>query len=487
MSQSVVPATILEPERRLPVTAQVDVLICGGGSAGVAAAVAAARGSASTMLVEATGFLGGVATAALVSEFGGQAGYEHMSGIAREMADRMIALGQATPGRYRTSFDPEAFKAVSLKMLGEAGARLLLYTMVVGAIVNDGALRGVIIENKSGRQAILAKAVIDATGDADVAARAGAPTVKGREKDGRMRPVSLFFRMANINVEELLGFMRASPQQFSPDPSKNIMDLDGEYPMLRPLGFFDLVREAKEKGEFPKECHYLRLDNLNLTEGIVTVNTTRVYDVDGTRAEDLTRAYVEGEDQASTIVSFLRKYVPGFSQSYLLDKAPMLGVRETRRIIGDYVLTEDDIVAAKVFPDVIGVPGYRHTRGNPVHSPDGQEGAASDIGNRRNIDELFVYGIPYRSLLPKGIEGLLAAGRCISATHEADGYTRVIPSCMLTGQAAGAAAALSALSGTTPRNVDVHRLQHRLLEQGVRLAIPAAAPTPVPAQRSSSL
>lgn len=388
--------------------------------------------------------------------------------------------GQATPGRYRTSFQAEAFKSLSLKMLGESGAHLLLYTMVVDSIVKDGAIRGVIIESKSGRQAILAVNVVDATGDADVAFRAGTSTVKGREKDGRMRPISLFFRMCHLQVEELLCYMRANPQQFSPDPSKNIMDMDSDPPMLRPLGFFDLVREAKKKGDYPEECHYLRLDNLNLAQGIVTVNATRVYDVDGTRAEDLTKAYFKGEEQAEKIISFLQKYVPGFSRACLLDKAPVLGVRETRRIVGDYVLTEDDIVQGRVFSDVICVSGYRHTRGNPVHSPDGQEGAESDAKNRRAVDRLFVYGIPYQSILPKGIEGLLVAGRCISVTHEADAYTRVLPSCMLTGQAAGTAAAISAINGVTPRNVDVGLLQNRLDEQGVRLVIPVASSVPMP-------
>ncbi|MCL4532383.1 MAG: FAD-dependent oxidoreductase, partial [Actinobacteria bacterium] len=292
MKMAAVPATVREPERQIPIAARVDVLVCGGGAAGFAAALASARSGASTMLVEVNGFLGGVATGALVSEFGGQAGYEHMSGIARETADRMIARGQATPGRFRTSFEPEGFKSTALEMLLEAGAQLLLYTLVTDALVTEGAIRGVIVENKSGRQAILAKTVVDATGDADVAARAGVPTVKGREKDGRMRPISLFFRVGNIDVEELLRFVRENPEQFSPDPSKNIMDLDRDPPMARPLGFFDLVRRAKEAGDYPEECHYLRLDNLNLAHRVVTVNTTRVYDVDGTRAEDLTLAYL---------------------------------------------------------------------------------------------------------------------------------------------------------------------------------------------------
>jgi hypothetical protein len=314
-----------------------------------------------------------------------------------------------------------------------------------------------------------------------VAGFAGAALVKGREADARMRPVSLFFRIGNIDVEELIRFIRENPDQFSPDPSKNILDLDRDPPMVRPFGFFDLVRRARERGDYPEECHYLRVDNLNLTQRIATINTTRVYDVDGCRAEDLTQAYIRATAQMLKIAAFLRSYVPGFSRAWLLDSAPSLGVRETRRVVGDYVLSEDDIVRSRAFPDVIGVPGYRHTRGQPVHNPDGQEGAEGDFCNRQAIDELFVYGIPYRCLLPRGVEGLLTAGRCISATHAGDGYTRVIPSCMLTGQAAGTAAALSAQSGVSPRDLDIVRLQHCLAEQGVRLAMPVAA-TPRPAR-----
>jgi len=295
-----------------------------------------------------------------------------------------------------------------------------------------------------------------------------------------MRPISLFFRVGNIDVEELLRFIQENPDQFAPDPSKNIMDLDRDPPMVRPMGFFDLVRQAKAKGDYPEECHYLRIDNLNLGQRMATINTTRVYDVDGSRAEDLTRAYLRGVEQMQKLLAFLRSYVPGFSRSYLLDTAPALGVRETRRVVGDYVLSEEDIVQARPFSDVIGVPGYRHTRGLPVHSPDGQEGAESDVANRQAIDELFVYGIPYRCLLPSGVEGLLVAGRCLSATHAADGYTRVIPSCMLTGQAAGTAAALSAQAGVTPRRLEVSRLQRSLAAQGVRLAAPVAAPQRLP-------
>jgi FAD dependent oxidoreductase len=469
-----VPTAIQEPARRISIAGRYDVLICGGGSAGLAAALAASRSGASTLLVELNGFLGGVATAALVSEFGGQAGYDYMSGVAKEMADRLIARGQATPGRFRTSFESEAFKHAALEMLQQAGAHLLLYTLIADAIVIDRCIRGVIVENKSGRQALLSKVVVDATGDADVAACAGASVVRGREGDGRMRPVSLFFRVGNIDVEQLLRFIRENPQQFAPDPSKNIMDLDRNPPMVRPMGFFDLVRQAKEKDDYPEECHYLRIDNLNLGQRMATINTTRVYDVDGTRAEDLTQAYLKGVEQMRRVLAFLNAYVPGFSHSYLLDTAPVLGVRETRRIVGEYVLSEADIVEARSFPDVIGVPGYRHTRGGAVHSPDGQEGAESDVVNREAIDELFVYGIPYRCLLPVGVEGLLVAGRCISATHAADGYTRVIPSCMLTGQAAGTAAALAAQADIFPRQVDVSRLQRSLAGQGVRLVAPVA-------------
>lgn len=462
------------PAQEVPVAARVDVLVAGGGSAGLAAAVAAARSGARTLLIERNSFLGGAATAGLVAEFGGQGGYENMSGVAREMADRMIARGGARKGKYRTSFELETYKTVSLNLMEESGARLLLYTATANVITEGKRVRGALIHNKSGFQAVLADVTIDTTGDADLAYWAGVPTVKGREGDSKMRPIGLMFRVGNIDIDRLLRYVKENPEEFSPDPSKNIMELDANPPMFRPMGFFSTVEKAKQAGEFPSDLHYLRLDNVNMAARTCIVNAVRVYGADATDGWQLTQAEMRAREQMHLLMRFLEKHIPGFENCFLIDAGANLGIRETRRIIGEYVLQEDDIMSGVWFPDSIGTPGYRHTKGMPVHSPDGREGAPDDIANRKVVDELVIYHIPYRSLVPLGVEGLLVAGRCISATHEADAVTRVQPSCMIMGQAAGTAAAMAVRQGCDVRAVPMPELQANLVAQGVRILFPQA-------------
>jgi hypothetical protein len=464
--------TVTEAMRETPVAYNKEVLVAGGGVAGISAALGAAKCGAEVLLVDSIAYLGGVATAALVSEFGGQGGYKAMSGVAKELADRLIASGGANPGHYRTSFDPELFKVVAFQMMREHGVQLLLHTWIAGTVVEDGRVQGVIVENKSGRQAVLAKRVVDATGDADVAFRCGCPCVKGREEDGKMRPFSLMFRMANVDVRTLLEYVKENmhdPTKFSPDPSKNIMDFDDEYSQFRPVGFFHLVTDAKDKGDLEQSFHYLRIDSVSTEKSTCIVNATRIYDVDGTKAEDLTFGYEEGLRQAYHLVNFLNKYIPGFSSAYLVQASPDLGVRETRRIVGDYILTKEDIVDGVDFPDAIAKPSVRFEPHADSHSPDGREGAVDHSYIRRDINTQYWFKIPYRSLLPKKVENLLVVGRCLSATHSADSWTRVIPACCQTGQAGGVAAALSLKNNVIPRHLDVTRLQRTLKDQGLRL------------------
>jgi hypothetical protein len=191
--------------------------------------------------------------------------------------------------------------------------------------------------------------------------------------------------------------------------------------------------------------------------------------VDGTNPSDVTRAEIEGRRQQRLLLEFAKKFVPGFEKTYVLDSASHIGVRETRRMVGGYVLTEEDIVAKVRFPDSIGIDSNRQNPHGPRHSPDGMEGSAQDEENRELVASLFTYEIPYRCLVPKRIEGLVVAGRAISANHEADGYTRNQPACMVTGQAAGAAAALSAKLGLPPRNLDIALLQSSLRKLGAKL------------------
>lgn len=472
-------SAVTEEARDLPVAFNGDVIVAGGGPAGFAAALGAARNGAKVLLIERAAFLGGTATTAMMAVFGTP--YEHAQGISREVFDRLISIGAAAPGPL-VPFDPEAFRTVALEMVDEAGVNLLLYSWVVDVIREGDVVKGVVVENKSGRQALLADVIIDTTGDADIAAKAGAPFVKGRESDGRMRPITLLFRLGHIDVPKLMDYVTSHPEQFSPDPAKHIVDVEGKN--VRLYGFFDLVEEGRKSGVLPEETHYLRLEALDPVKGTAFVNSTRVYNVDGTNAWDLTRAELEARRQVIKIMKFIRASIPGCEKSYVIETAPGLGVRETRRIRGGYILTEDDIVQERPFPDSVAQDAQREVPYQQVHSPDGNEGGRTDVAEREMLSPLFIYAIPYRCLVPNDVEGLLVAGRCISVTHEADGFTRNMPACMSTGQAVGTAAALASRLGLAPRQLDVAKIQDAMLAQGAKIgpvergAQPEGVPVP---------
>jgi hypothetical protein len=432
--------------------------------AGVAAAIAAARNGARTMLVEKYGFLGGVATAGLM--YMAYTPFNTISGIGKEIFSVLLERGGAIDD-VLLPFDPEQFKHIALDKAIEAGVDLLFYTWVADTITLGNEVKGVIIENKSGRSALLADVVVDGTGDGDVAAKAGVPFIKGREEDGRMRPMTLLFRIGGINVEKLLRYVKGNPSDFTPDPHKHVLLPEKDF--YRLVGFFSLVEEAKKRGELDPNIHYVRIECLSKKTSMGMINTTRVYGVDGTSALDITKGELEARKQMMQLIEAFKKYVPGFENCFLVDSASMLGVRETRHVIGDYILTVGDIAAKRKFERVVAKSATRITPGGDVHSPDATEGSVQDKRHRGFIDELHWVNVPYDSLLPKGMEHLLIAGRCISADHSADGWTRVQTCCMATGQAAGAAAALSVKEGISPRKLDVSKLQRLLSSQGVHL------------------
>lgn len=456
---------VQEPARELPVTHTADVLVVGGGIAGVMAALAAGRSGARTLLVERFGALGGTGTAAMMHLF--YVPYAASRGLVRELFDRLIAQGGAIPGEF-VVYDAERYKVTALDMLAEAGVEVLLHTLVSDVVMEGNRLRGIVAENKAGRQAILGRVTVDASGDADVAARAGARYVKGREADGKMRPMTLIFRLGGVDVPRLVEYVKSHPEDFSPDPLQCMLDLEGQ--MIRVFGFFRLVEEAKARGELWPECYYFRLECVMPRRGMVTVNATRVYGVDGTKAEDLSRAESETRHQMLQLGAFARKYIPGFERSWIVDSASTIGVRETRRIRGGSVMTEEDILAGRHYADVVAVDAnQQNPRQQGGHPPDGKEGGPQDVEARELIARMFVYEIPYGCLVPQEIDGLLVAGRCISVDHHADVYTRNQGSCMATGEAAGVAAAVSVADGVPPRAVDVAKVQLGLRKLGVDL------------------
>jgi hypothetical protein len=455
---------VKEEARSLPVAASPDVLVLGGGVAGLAAAIAAGRTGANTLLVERGNCLGGTATAGMMALF--YTPYRCAHGIPKAIFDRLIAAGGAFPGEV-ISVDPEIFKGVAFEMATEAGVSILLHTVCADVIMEGRRVRGVVIENKGGRQALVAQCVVDTTGDADIAAHAGAPTVKGREADAKMRPMTLLFRLGGVDVEAMLAYVRAHPEEFSKDPNQMMLDVAGKN--IRIFGFFNLVERARAEGHLYPGCHYFRVESVFPERGSLLVNTIRIYDVDGTRPADVTRAEIEARRQQRLLLEFARRYVPGCASAYLLDSGSHIGVRETRRIVGEYILTEEDIIQQVTFPDTIGIDSNRQNPKGPRHSPDGMEGSASDIETREWVATLYTYEIPYRCLLPQDVEGLLVAGRSISANHDADGYTRNQPACMVTGQAAGVAAALAARGGILPRQLNIPDIHMALRALGVKL------------------
>lgn len=450
-----------------------DVVVAGSGSAGLVAAVAAAREGARTLLVERYGFLGGNLTAGMLGNFltfHNMRGEQIVGGIPQEIVDRLMARG-GSPGHLRnaygnaysvTPYDTEAMKAVALEITQEAGVELLLHTFITDTVVEGRRVRGLQVANKSGLQLVLGRTVVDASGDGDVAALAGAAFEKGRPEDGATMAMTLMFRVANVDTDRVAEEVRQRPGQFilAEDPyigksreevAAGIRSLH-DAPLL--TGWFDLVAEAKRRGEFHPNRQRVVI-SLSPRPGEVYVNSTAVVRYDGTDAQQLTAAEVEARRQVDAVFTFLRRYVAGFEQAVLAEVAPGIGVRETRRILGEYVLTLDDVLEGRTFPDGIAKGAYAVD----VHEPDGTIW-------HKHVKDGRAYDIPYRCLVPRDVDGLLVAGRCISVSREALGSTRVTAQTMAVGQAAGTAAALAAKEGIEPRRIPADVLRTMLVAGG---------------------
>ncbi|RIE00273.1 FAD-dependent oxidoreductase [Cohnella faecalis] len=445
----------------IPVIAQVDVLVIGGGPAGIGAAIAAARAGATTAIVERYGFLGGNATAGLVGPFmtsySDDGETQLVKGVFDELVVRMekiggamhpenVAAGSSFSGFFIkghdhvTPFDPEAVKLVAAEMMVESGVQMFLHSFFMDTIVEDGCVKGGIILNKSGPQAIHAKVTIDCSADGDVAYKAGSAMEVGRKSDGMTQPMTMFFRVAGVDDEKIERYVEEHPE---------------EQHML----FHTLIEEKRKTGEWQVKKNHLGVYRTT-QPGVYRVNTSRIQGLDGTNVADLTNAEIEGRKQVFELIAFFRKYFPGFENATLIDTAAQIGIRETRRLVGEYVLTADDIVTGRDFDDVIALYGYPID----IHSPNEVTTEFDAAYHTANI-----YQLPYRILVPAETDGLLLAGRCVSATHEALGAIRVMPCAFALGQAAGAGAALASRNGVQPRHVNTAQLQKLLHEQGVVL------------------
>jgi len=424
-----------EPGGKVPVVAETDLVVVGGGPAGIAAAVAGARNGLSVTLLERYPYLGGLASGGMVLVLDDMCNGREVSvrGICSELIERMTRMGlcvtppeedwiadetkfrqwarwglydfhsheKPQPICYASAFDPDGFKRASNDMIAEAKVNLRLHSWFSSAIVEDGTIKGVISETKAGRQAVLGKVVIDATGDLDVAASAGASFSHGSFI------VTTVFRLGGVDTTEAERFEYEEPDAFSA-----------------------LDREAKKIMGGSWERWWLKTP----LPGIVWCNCPHMAGFDGTSVEDLTRADSRGRERIARLVDFVREKMPGFANAFVVDVAPQLGVRTSRLLEGRYVLTKEDVSSRRHFEDSVA----------------------------RGRD----YYYPYRTLLPKEISQLMVAGRHYSATAAAQRISREIPPCMAMGEAAGVAAALALESGVTVDRIDVRELQKRLRAQG---------------------
>jgi hypothetical protein len=446
---------IEEPARQIPVYGEYEVAVLGGGPAGIAAAVAAARAGRRTLLVERYGFLGGMGTAAGVTNFCGLHGNVHggmhrlVQGIASDLLARIDHLdGLNKPhlifGKILAqAYDTAAYKIAADDLLAAHNVDILFHALGAGVAMHDARrINALFVETKAGRQAIRADIFIDCSGDGDLAAWAGAPFELG-DAHGHMLYPSMMFRLNGIDPDKAGDAWRTIPQ---------------------------LMERAEASGthKFPRKGAIVRPQRSPI-EWRVNFTQLKRRDgsaINGIEPDDLTRGEIDGRRQAADAFQFLRT-VPGFEKSYIVDLPPQLGIRETRRVTGHYQLSGDDVLGCASFEDSIGVNGWpieAHVAGDVIFK-------FPPIPESRGYNEL-----PYRMLLPEGVDNLLVAGRCASMTHEGQSAARVSGACFAMGEAAGTAASLALSGNTPPRDLAIERLQQALKDQGAFIGRDQAVP-----------
>ena len=449
------PRTIEEPARQVPLYGEYEVAVLGGGPAGIAAAVAAARAGRRTLLIERYGFLGGMGTAAGVTNFCGLHANVHgemhrvVQGIASELLGRIDRLGGLNAPHLilgkilAQAYDTAAYKIAADDLLTSHKVDVLFHALGAGVVMHDArCINALMVETKAGRQAVRADIFIDCSGDGDLAAWAGARYEVG-DGNGSMLYPSMMFRLNGIDPEKAGEAWRTIPA---------LME----------------AAEAAGTHRFPRKAAIVRPQRSPVEW---RVNFTQLAREDGTainglEPDDLTRGEIEGRRQAVNAFNFLRT-VPGFEKSYIVDLPPQLGIRETRRIIGGHMLSGEDVLGCASFDDSIGVNGWpmeSHVAGDVIFK-------FPPIPESRGFNEL-----PYRMLTPDGLDNLLVAGRCASMTHDGQSAARVSGACFAMGEAAGTAAALALDGNATPRDIAVDKLQNQLKQQGAFIGRAQAVP-----------
>ncbi|MEA2064211.1 MAG: FAD-dependent oxidoreductase [Gemmatimonadota bacterium] len=422
---------------KTPCDGHYDIIVCGGGPGGVCAAVAAARTGKKVLLIEQYGFLGGMATAGLVQPFMQFSTGDLVTnaGLFEEVRTRLEqGGGYGYRMQHKTCFDSEVMKMVELDLCLDAGVEILFHSFVFRATVRKKKVTMVHVANKAGQMRFSAGVFVDATGDGDLAFHAGADWELGRDQDGLTQPSTLFFKMANVDSKKMLKYLKADKD------SRN---------------FKKLTEKARAAGDFtsPREN---TLWFFNPREGVVSFNTTRLVKFNATNPRDLTRMEIEGLRQVRDTGAFANKYLPGFKDAYISQVASNIGVRETRRVKGDYKITQEDLFTCRQFEDSVARGCYPID----IHSP---TGAGTVI---KHIPKGKAYCIPYRSMTVKGFDNLIMGCRAIWGTHEAHSAYRVQPIVMSIGHAAGTAAAMAAGTGDNFRKVPVAELRRKLESQG---------------------
>lgn len=430
---------IIEPSKQVPVIFKVDVVVCGGGPSGFIAAIAAARNGAKTLLLEHYGFLGGMATAGLVgpiSKFNFQ-NTRIVSGIPEEFIEKMAMRGGAIIDlpSGNVPYDPEIYKYVAMKMVEEAGVQILFHSRVVDCIADADIpeeLTHVVIENKSGRQAIAANYFIDCTGTGDLVSRSKLPWEMRNNRGGELQPLSLYFRLGGVDTKAFNLLMAHDGVKYASVELKELLNKEVETGRLSNFGG-------------PWAVH-----GSTLRAGQLSVNATR-FSGNAADGNDVSRAEQELREDVMKIVEVFKEQIPAMKDAYLLDTATQVGIRETRGIIGLYTMTIEDILQPKGFEDTVAYGGHPVD----IHRSSDSKQEVSFLQKP--------YPISYRSLVPKGATNLLVAGGCLSATHEAFASIRVQAQCMALGQAAGTAAALC-----HRENIGVAKLDGKLLREELR-------------------
>ena len=424
--------------REIPVYKRFDVIVCGAGPAGICAAVAAARQGAKVALLERYGVPGGNLTCGHVGPILGMVG-------KGTMRDELMALLEVPDndmiGRVGVAHDMQRAKTVLTEFIHHENIEVYLQTMAADALVEDHRVTGVVISTKEGLLALEGKVVVDATGDGDVAAFAGCQIEKGRE-DGLMQPVTLEFTLDNV------------------DEDRGVICIgDVDDVAFNGQRFLDYCKQCAQKGMLPEHLAAVRL-HPTVHKGERQGNTTQANGVDSTKIEDLYPAELALRGQIDTLIRFFRENLPGYENCKYIASGTTTGIRESRRVVGEYLITAEELAAGKRFDDVVV---HRAEFIVDIHNPAGA-GQAEE-----KIQYVVPYDLPYGCFVPKGVDGLMTAGRCISGTHRAHASYRVMSICMAMGQAVGVAAALCARQGCQPRELDVKALQKELAALGVEL------------------